>query len=174
MLVYYSKDHLYFHNGSGGVAWQIGKPQVNVTNAHIPRSIQEIRTFALELVNRDRLLNGLPPLVEDPLLSQSAQLHAQDMMQRQYYAHITPEGKTPTDRFKEIGGNKGVGENIMEQKGITGIGLTYGLIEQYQKGWMYSDGHRQNLLTSEYNEFGYGIVFNPVFKTVYAVQNFTY
>ncbi|MBE9198640.1 MULTISPECIES: hypothetical protein [unclassified Nodularia (in: cyanobacteria)] len=32
------------------------------------RSLPELRTFALELVNRDRILNNLPPLPEDPEL----------------------------------------------------------------------------------------------------------
>ena len=94
-------------------------------------------------------------------------------MERGYYDHVTPEGKTPTDRFSEVGGTSGVGENIMEQTGVLGARLTYGLVEQYQKGWMYSDGHRQNLLTPEYRQFGYGIAIDPATGTVYAVQNFT-
>ena len=57
----------------------------------------------------------------------------------------------------------------MEQTGVLGARLTYGLVEQYQKGWMYSDGHRQNLLTPEYRQFGYGIATNPVTGTVYGV-----
>ena len=174
MVLYSSKDHLYFHNGSGGASWKIGTPKVDLANAHISRSLPEIRAFALELVNRDRRINGLPPLTENSLLSQSAQFHAEDMMKRNYYAHVTPEGKTPTDRFQKIGGTKGVGENIMEQKGARGIRLTHGLIEQYQRGWMYSDGHRQNLLTPEYKQFGYGIVLDPLFGKAYAVQNFIY
>lgn len=173
VFLYYSKDYLYFNNGSGGASWQIGTPQVNVVNAHVPRSLPEIRVFALELVNRDRALNGLLPLTEDPLLSHAAQLHAQDMMERQYYAHVTPEGKTPTDRFQDIGGTSGVGENIMEQTGRMGARLTYGLVEEYQRGWMYSDGHRQNLLAPEYKRFGYGIAVDPLTGTIYAAQNFT-
>lgn len=172
VLLYYSKD--YFTNGSGGASWQIGAPKVNISNAHVSRSLLEARAFALELVNRDRALNGLSPLIEDPLLSYSAQLHAEDMMNRQYYSHITPEGKTPSDRFREVGGTIGVGENIMEQKGAMGMRLTYGLVEHYQKVWMYSDGHRQNLLTLKYKRFGYGIALDPLTGTVYAVQNFTY
>lgn len=171
-LLYYSENYLYFNNGSGGTAWQIGTPKVNLTNAHHSRSLVEIRTFALELVNRDRQLNGLTPLLEDPLLAKAAQLHAEDMMRRQYYAHLTPEGKTPSDRFHELGGVGGVGENIMQQTGVFGARLTYRLIEQYQKEWMYSNGHRQNLLTPEYQRFGYGIVVNPIDGKIYAVQNF--
>ncbi|XFA73997.1 CAP domain-containing protein [Thermosynechococcaceae cyanobacterium Okahandja] len=129
--------------------------------------------MALRLVNRDRRLNGLPPLVEDTLLSQAAQLHAQDMLTRNYYAHVTPEGKTPTDRFAQLGGRGGVGENIVQLTGSIGITLNYKLIEQFQKSWMYSQGHRENLLNPEYTRFGYGIVADPSTGRAYAVQNFS-
>lgn len=150
-LAYASKDTFYFNNGSGGANWKIGKPQVTIWTAGYPRSLPELRAFALELINRDRQINGLPALVEDPLLSQSAQRHAEDMKNRHYYAHITPEGRTPTDRFTALGGQGGVGENIMLQSNSAGKVsiLNWGLIENFQKGWMYSNGHRANLLNSE-------------------------
>lgn len=69
------------------------------------RYMPELRVFALQLVNRDRTINNLPPLVEDPLLSKAAQFHAQDMLKRHYFEHVTPEGKTPRDRFVAIGGS---------------------------------------------------------------------
>lgn len=168
------KDSFYFDNGAGGAGWQIGKPEVTLWSAHNPRSLQELRTFALKLINRDRELNGLPPLVEDPLLAQTAQLHAEDMKTRNYYAHLTPEGKTPTDRFAAIGGQGGVGENIMLQSGgvTSNLLLTWGVIESFQKSWMYSDGHRENLLNPQYTKVGYGIVADPTTGKIYAVQNF--
>lgn len=167
-----AKDAFYFNNGLGGAGWKIGKPKVSLLNAHGGRSLPQVRQFALALVNRDRQLNGLLPLVEDPLLSQSSQQHSQDMMNRNYYAHITPEGRTPTDRFAQVGGRGGVGENIVQQTGKTGVSLSYGLIEAFQKSWMYSTEHRQNLLKPDYKRFGYGIVVDPMKGRAYAVQNF--
>lgn len=173
-LAYPYKDAFYFNNGSGGVDWRIGSPRVNFWNANNVQSLSQLRVFALELINRDRQLNGLPPLVEDLLLAQSAQNHAEDMKARNYYAHISPEGKTPTDRLAAIGGFGGVGENIMLQSGSIGIGTTlnFGLIENFQKSWMYSSGHRVNLLTPHYTKVGYGIISDPMSGRVYAVQNF--
>ncbi len=167
-----SRDFFYFSNGSGGEDWLIGKPLISLFDAHQPRSLVESRALALELVNRDRQLNNLSPLTEDPLLSEAAQKHAEDMLARQYYDHITPEGKTPTDRFADLGGQQGVGENILEISGSIGATLNYRLIEESQKGWMYSPGHRENLLTPDYQRFGYGVVTNPITGQVYAVQNF--
>jgi len=168
-----AKDFFYFDNGQGGNGWSIGSSKISVLYAHQPRSLVENRKLALRLVNRDRQLNGLTPLVEDTLLSQTAQLHAQDMLVRNYYAHVTPEGKTPTDRFVKLGGRSGVGENIMQLTGAHGMSLSYRLIEQFQKSWMYSQGHRKNLLKPEYTHFGYGIVADTITERVYAVQNFS-
>ena len=94
------------------------------------------------------------------------------MLTRNYFAHVTPEGKTPTDRFVQIGGKGGAGENIAQQTGALGISLNYGLLERLQKGWMYSKGHRQNLLKPDYTRFGYGIVVDPLSGKAYAAQEF--
>ncbi len=168
-----AKNFFYFDNGQGGNGWKIGSSTITVFNAYPSRSLAENRELALILVNRDRQLNGLSPLVEDLLLSQTAQIHAQDMLTRHYYAHITPEGKTPTDRFTILGGRGGVGENIMQMTGSTGIQMNYRLMEQFQKSWIYSQGHRANLLKPEYTRFGYGIVADSLTGSVYAVQNFS-
>lgn len=160
------------YNGPGGSDWKIGKALANPWNANQLRSLPESREFALQLVNRDRTLNNVQPLVEDPLLSKAAQLHAEDMLKRQYFDHASPEGKRPRDRFLSVGGSPfvGVGENIVrsEQKIL---GLSYSQLEGFQRGWMYSNGHRANLLTPEYTKFGYGIAVGPLGQT-YAVQKF--
>lgn len=171
MIISY-RNIWYFDNGSGDLDWKIGKPLVKITNAHNSASLSEIRQRALRLVNRDRELNGVSPLKEDSLLSKAAQLHAEDMLNRGFYSHVTPEGKTPTDRFQTVGGEEGVGENINQWKSKYGVKLTYGLAERNQKSWMYSSGHRENLLHSEYTHFGYGIAVDPIKGEAYAVQKF--
>ncbi|MFN4270032.1 MAG: CAP domain-containing protein [Thermosynechococcus sp.] len=164
----------YFHlsNAQGGQDGQIAIPQMDMIAAQPKRSLAEIRAFALQLVNRDRQLNGLPPLVADELLTEAAQRHAEDMLQRQYFSHTNPEGRSPMDRFIALGGRGGVGENIMEQKGTLGLVLNYKLIERFQKDWMHSEGHRQNILCPEFTRFGFGIALNSARGEVYAVQMF--
>lgn len=160
------------YNGSGGSDWKIGKALVRPLSANDLHTLPELKAYALKLVNRDRTINNLQPLVEDPLLSKAAQLHAEDMLKRQYFKHVTPEGKTPRDRFIAVGGSSrvGVGENILRgsEKGLV---FTYGKVEEFQRGWMYSNGHRANLLTPEYTRFGYGFVEGAGGQT-YAVQMF--
>ncbi|WP_242018055.1 CAP domain-containing protein [Synechocystis sp. FACHB-383] len=172
MILFQGKDSLYYHNGNGGDNWKIGSPQTHIFNAHQTRSLPDLQTQALSLVNRDRQLNNLPPLVADPLITKTAQGHAEDMAKRNFYGHDTPEGKSPTDRYQALGGKGGVGENIVVLPGSPHFSLNYGLVERFQKSWMYSEGHRKNLLTPNYTKFGYGIATNPRTAKVYAVQNF--
>ena len=163
-------------NGQGGLDWQIGEVQTEWTELGTERSLPELRSYARHLANRDRQLNGLPPLTEDPLLSLTAQRHAEDMLMRQFYDHINPDGQDPSDRFGTVGGKNGAGENIMQWK-LNGTGYgrhTYRLMEEFQKEWMYSDGHRQNLLLPDYKTFGYGVVISRNGQEIYAVQLFSF
>ncbi len=172
ILVFYGKDRFYYNNGSGGTDWKIGRPTINFIDGNYTRSLPELRQQALLLVNRDRQLNGLNPLVEDSLISSTAQAHAEDMAKRNFYGHSNPEGQTPTNRYQALGGQGGVGENIVYQGSSPYIALNYGLLEKFQKSWMYSEGHRKNLLTPDYQKFGFGIAVNFNTGKVYAVQNF--
>ena len=164
-------QHCY--NGNGGKDWKIGECKITALNAEQLRTLPSLRKFALSLVNRDRNINNLSSLREDKLLSQTAQLHAEDMLSRRYFNHVSPEGTTPRQRYVIIGGDRrlGVGENIAKG-GTRGLGLSYSELEKWQRGWMYSNGHRANLLTPEYRKFGYGIAVGADGKS-YAVQMFS-
>ncbi len=136
--------------------------------------LPELRALALVYANRDRQAHGLPPLVEDPRLTEAAQRHAEDMLARQFYGHINPDGQDPSDRFRMAGGQQGAGENLVQQKRGIPTALSPGLIADYQQGWMNSPGHRENLLTPDYQTFGYGIVANSTGTEIYAVQMFSF
>jgi uncharacterized protein YkwD len=168
--------HQLFFPGNGTVSsdWSIGPPQTQWNLRLGNQPLPELRGRALKLVNRDRQSNSLSSLVEDPLLSQVAQRHAEDMLERQFYDHVNPDGQDPSDRFMAVGSKVGAGENIMQQKGGIPMTLSFGLVEEYQKGWMYSPGHRENLLTPHYTTFGYGIVASPTGTEIYAVQMFSF
>jgi hypothetical protein len=48
---------------------------------------------------------GLWPLAPNALLNEVARLHGEDMLQRDYFSHISPEGLTPEDRVISAGYN---------------------------------------------------------------------
>jgi uncharacterized protein YkwD len=139
-------------------------------HAYQSNNLGQLQQMALELANRDRAQHGRSPLQPDPLLSQAAQRHAEDMLRRNYFSHYSPEGSTPTDRFAALGGRRGAAENIMMAQGSSKVG--YNRIAYFEDRWMNSSGHRQNLLNSEYGRFGYGIASSG--GRIFAVQLFTF
>ncbi len=59
-----------------------------------PRAMskQQTRKVVLCLLNAERVKARLPALRRDPRLELSSQRHAQDMVARHYFEHVTPEG----------------------------------------------------------------------------------
>ncbi len=116
--------------------------------------------------NSQRQKLGLVPLKYNATLSQSATAKAQDMFKSNYWAHNSPEGKTPWDFFKSAGYQYSVaGENLAKD-----FYDTEGLI----KAWMSSPTHRDNIINPKYQEIGIGVVngiLNGV-KTTLVVQHF--
>ncbi|MCM1982245.1 CAP domain-containing protein [Lyngbya confervoides] len=136
------------------------------------RSRSQMQAYSLKLVNRDRKNYRRSRLMADPLLTQVAQRHAEDMATRNFFGHVNPWGQTPSDRIKAAGGSGGVAENLAYQMSGSGIHPSYPLAETFQDGWMRSAGHRANLLNPTYHRFGYGIATSRDGTKVFAVQLF--
>ncbi|BBK35938.1 hypothetical protein STAQ_10160 [Allostella sp. ATCC 35155] len=130
------------------------------------------RDRALALLNADRSEQDLPPLQLDPALNAAAQRHAEDMLQRDYYAHTSPEGEDVQDRFLSAGGSRWrlVAENIA-RCAECGPALSADIIRQLQRGWMDSPQHRANILRRGIDRFGFGIAAADQ-PGLYAVQTF--
>jgi uncharacterized protein YkwD len=50
--------------------------------------------------------------------------------------------------------------------------INYNSVEQAQKGWMYSNGQRGNLLTGDYCRFGYRTAIDVANGSAYWVRVF--
>jgi len=104
----------------------------------------------INFVNQGRIDMGLPPLVKNQKLDRAAELKAQDMLQKGYFSHQSPEGVTPWFWFKKAGYNyKYAGEN-----------LAVGFVDSKEvyNAWYDSISHRQNILGSNYNEIGTAVL----------------
>jgi len=133
--------------------------------------IARLRAEALELVNRTRSEQGLGTLEPDESLDAAAQAHAQDMLERGYYAHVSPDGSTVQDRYRAQGGSrwKIVAENLARCEGCR-TPPTLERLRGFHEGWMESPGHRENILRKGLRSFGFGIVAGE--NKIYAVQTF--
>jgi hypothetical protein len=104
----------------------------------------------IELLNKDRQSQGLAPLQENPELDSAAIMKAQDMLAKDYFAHVSPQGITPWYWFRLADYNyQTAGENLA-------IGfLDSGEVEQ---AWLDSPLHRANLLNPNYKDIGIAVI----------------
>lgn len=107
--------------------------------------------------NTERANNGLPALTINTQLNNSAQLKANDMVSKDYWAHNTPSGQEPWVFFDTAG--------YLYQK--AGENLAYGFATSADAiiGWMNSPSHRANILDGSYTEVGFGFTNAENFVT---------
>ena len=103
----------------------------------------------LDLVNQERAAAGLRPLVADPELTEVARRHSADMFARGYFAHDTPEGRTPFDRMRD--------SNVSFLTAGENLALAPTLPVAHN-GLMNSPGHRANILRPQFGRVGIGIM----------------
>jgi uncharacterized protein YkwD len=126
---------------------------------------------ALKLVNQAREAEGLAPLALEDALVDAAEAHAEDMLERDYYDHVSPEGETVRDRYLAAGGDDGrlVSENIALCEGCP-TPPDPERIEALHAGWMESPEHRENILDPGLATFGFAMASGE--DVIYGVQTF--
>ncbi len=106
-------------------------------------------------MNAERKKQNLSALNVESHLQAAAQEHAEDMANRNYFAHETPEGTTPTQQIKNAGypltGKWATGQNIAKGQETA---------EEVMQDWMNSSGHRANILSSKFKDLGVGFYQN--------------
>ena len=108
------------------------------------------REQILHLVNVDRASHGLRPLQGNSVLDLAAYAKAQDMVSKNYFAHVSPEGVNPWHWFKALGYNYSyAGENLAEG---------FSDPKDLESSWMASPTHRANILSPFYSEVGLAVV----------------
>ncbi|CQR73664.1 Cysteine-rich secretory protein family protein [Sporomusa ovata DSM 2662] len=151
-------------NGTGSPTTATGSSSTTSTTSTGTSSGNVITTEqqAVSLLNADRRANGLPDLQVDSRLTTLARNYAQDMLNRNYFSHYSPEGQSPFDRMKQAGITySAAGENIAINR----------TVQQAEAAFMNSSGHRANILNSTYTKVGIGIAFDKS-GNIYIVQNF--
>lgn len=125
-----------------------------------------VASVLVDLTNFDRAQEGLHGLAVNQTLTQAAQLKANDMAARSYFAHNAPDGKTPWFWMGEAGYNFSyAGENLA---------VFFGDSEDVARAWMNSPSHRANILNSSFTEIGIATA-QGVYQgrsTVFVVQMF--
>jgi uncharacterized protein YkwD len=118
------------------------------------RSLQELAWGIFWLTNEQRRRQGLAPLAWDESLAAAARAHSSDMLQRRFFSHVTPEGRSLQGRLAP--GYVRAGENIWSGSGHN-YPDSWGLARAIVDAWLASPGHRANMLDPHYSHLGVGI-----------------
>ncbi len=119
-----------------------------------------------DLTNQNRQSQNLSVLSVNPVLNEVAQLKANDMAEKGYFAHISPDGKAPWYFFDKAGYNyEYAGENLA-------VDFTDSV--DVDTAWMNSPSHKANILKNAYTEIGTGIATGTYegSPTIFVAQEF--
>lgn len=147
------------------IAYSIGYFLGEESDGSIPRLVkyssgarEPTELKMINMINEERTRVYLKPLNENAQLDLSARNKACDMLNKNYFTHDSPSGKTPWDFIEEVGYNYHfAGEN--QSNGVTDL-------DEMMQKFMQSPEHRKNIMSPDYKEIGIGICGS------YLVQHF--
>lgn len=117
----------------------------------------------LELVNEERAKEGKSPLALDQKLCEAAAVRAEEIVSQ--FSHTRPDGTACFTALKQIGiSYRTAGENIAAGQSTPAAVMD---------SWMHSEGHRANIMSSDFGKLGVGFVQAPEGYQYYWVQMFT-
>lgn len=108
---------------------------------------QDRESSMLALVNQVRRGAGCGSLHWDGRLATASTGHSVDMVRRNYFEHVSPDGETPWDRAHAAGYPKPGGENI-----AAGSATFAATLDQ----WLNSPGHLANITNCRFVAMGVG------------------
>lgn len=116
--------------------------------------------------NTSRVEADLTPLVSNPALAEAAKAKAEDMAANGYFAHVSPDGKTPWFWLDKVGYKFSyAGENLA---------INFFDSKDLAEAWMQSPLHRANIMNGNFSEIGIATA-QGVYEgrdTVFVVQFF--
>ncbi len=125
-----------------------------------------INSVVVDMTNQERASLGLGELKTNEALRKAAQAKADDMAKSGYFAHQSPDGKTPWYWIDQTGYTyKAAGENLA---------VNFDYSRDVVNAWMNSPTHKANIVKAKYQEIGIGIAegFYLGRPTVFVVQMF--
>ena len=112
-----------------------------------------------DLINKQRINNGLSALKIDTEVLNVARVKAKDMVDNNYFSHNSPTYGSPFDMLKSFKVSyKTAGENIAGNSSNSAA----------VTAWMNSSGHKANILNSLFNYTGIGVVKSSKYGKVYV------
>lgn len=116
----------------------------------------------LAAVNKERTDRNIPALNTNVKLSRAAQIKADDMIARKYFAHVNPDGHYIWDTIAAQGYTPYtiLGENLA---------INFSDTNSLVAAWIDSPTHRENMLNSAFQDQGMGVQFGNTDNGEYSV-----
>ncbi len=112
-----------------------------------------------QLINKQRTNNGLQALKIDNEVQRVARIKAEDMVANNYFSHTSPTYGSPFDMLRSFKiSYKSAGENIAANSSNSGA----------VNAWMNSSGHKANILNSNFNYTGIGVVSSSKYGKIFV------
>jgi uncharacterized protein YkwD len=119
-----------------------------------PPASNSVESSLIYMINHIRSSRGLQALIPSSMLNNIARSRSQDMLNRNYFSHYTPEGKNIGMILQENG--------IMYACCAENLGHasppSWGRPETIINMWMESSSHRENLLNPHFGQLGIGVI----------------
>lgn len=142
---------------NSGVTTSGGTTSGSTTSSSMNADEKEV----FDLINKQRTNNGLQALKVDEEVKKVARIKAQDMVQNNYFAHESPTYGSPFDMLKNFKiSYRTAGENIAANSSNSGA----------VNAWMNSSGHKANILNSNFNYTGIGVVSSSKYGKIFVQQ----
>ena len=125
------------------------RPECDGADVEAATTVNVAAAAVLCIVNVERTLRGLPPVIAEGRLDRAAQGHSEDMVARRYFAHVAPDGQTPADRA----GAQGYPYASLHENIAVGQRTARGVM----RDWMASASHCTAVLAPEVEHLGVGI-----------------
>ena len=165
----HDENHLLLAQGAAGQQSEPSAPLETLTEQETPAepavpdgcgdAAKSQAIFAL--MNARRTENGLPELSYSDALQAAANLRAQECAE--LFSHTRPDGTVCFTAFSVS--YMAAGENIAMRSGAIASA------EGFMEGWMNSQGHRENILSTSFTAAAVGVYYAPD-GAVYATQLF--
>ncbi len=148
---------IYPGTSSSNVNQNTNSNSTSNTNSSSDLSNDEKEVF--NLINTQRINNGLPTLKISNEVQKVARVKAQDMVDKNYFSHTSPTYGSPFDMLKSFKVSyNSAGENIAGNSSNSGA----------VNAWMNSPGHKANILNSSFNYTGIGVVSSPRYGKIFV------
>jgi len=122
---------------------------VRTTAPQILGTAQYTAEQIIELTNVKRAEEGLSPLKQNSLLAAAAAAKSVDMHSNNYWAHYSPQGKSPWNFISSVGYRYiYAGENLARD---------FADPQAVVNAWMASSTHRSNVLDKNFKEIGVSV-----------------